>query len=263
MSAETAANGAGEMSAAERLMKQHEAEEAHKAHAATVEDAPDEDMPPNPSAAPSLPISTDPSRVATPSADPSMSAKAAGKQPLREEQSTAGASKSNLDTKSEEAFPALGAPKTQAAAAPTPWSKKPAAVGKAANGMSNGMANGAAASNISSRASTPMSGMVTPASAAPSQGGKMAMPGRNSEQIVLPITMMTPPSQLKKPMRDVIRDVNKRSKANVEVRSGPVGHYTFEGTGPTNDVRQALKEVANQLCARQNLKVPVPASLRG
>ncbi|KAI7660612.1 hypothetical protein KC318_g9970, partial [Hortaea werneckii] len=63
MSAETAANGAGEMSAAERLMKQHEAEEARKAHAATVEDAPDEDMPPNPSAAPSLPISTDPSRV--------------------------------------------------------------------------------------------------------------------------------------------------------------------------------------------------------
>ncbi|KAI7285753.1 hypothetical protein KC345_g1505 [Hortaea werneckii] len=263
MSAETVANGAGEMSAAERLMKQHEAEEAHKAHAATVEDAPDEDMPPNPSAAPSLPISTDPSRVATPSAEPSMSAKAAGKQPLREEQSSAGASKSNLDTKSEEAFPALGAPKTQAAAAPTPWSKKPAAVGKAANGMSNGMANGAAASNISSRASTPMSGMVTPASTAPSQGGKMAMPGRNSEQIVLPISMMTPPSQLKKPMRDVIRDVNKRSKANVEVRSGPVGHYTFEGTGPTNDVRQALKEVANQLCARQNLKVPVPSSLRG
>ncbi|KAI7452505.1 hypothetical protein KC351_g19323, partial [Hortaea werneckii] len=169
------------------------------------------------------------------SAEPSMSAKAAGKQPLREEQSTAGASKSNLDTKSEEAFPALGAPKTQAAAAPTPWSKKPAAVGKAANGMSNGMANGAAASNISSRASTPMSGMVTPASTAPAQGGKMAMPGRNSEQIVLPISMMTPPSQLKKPMRDVIRDVNKRSKANVEVRSGPAGHYTFEGTGPTND----------------------------
>lgn len=262
MSAETAANGAAEpMSAAERLMKQHEAEEKHQAF---VEDAEDPDLPaPAPSAAPSLPISTDPSRVATPAAESAMSAKAAGKQPLREEQATGGASKPKIDTQSDEAFPALGAPKSQAAAAPTPWARKPAAVAKAANGISKGTANGTAASNVSSRTSTPMSGMMAPASTATSQGGKMALPGRQSEQVMLPISMMTPPSQLKKPMRDVIRDVNKRSKANVEVRNGPAGHYTFEGIGPTNDVRQALKEVANQLCAKQNIKVPIPASLRG
>jgi len=265
MDAETATNSSGAdgdtMSAAERLMKQHEAEEAHHAY---VEEVQDEDVPPAPSAAPSLPISTDPSRVAAPSVESTISAKAAGKQPQREEQqTTASASKPTFDTQSEEAFPALGAPKAQAAAAPTPWSRKPAAVGKAAGGM-NGMSNGhTAASNLSSPASTPMSGMVTPASTAPSVGGKMQLPGRNSEQIALPTSMMTPPNQLKKPIRDILRDINKRSKATVEMRSGPTGHVTFEGTGPTNDVRAALKEVANQVCAKQNIKVPVPASLRG
>ena len=37
----------------------------------------------------------------------------------------------------------------------------------------------------------------------------------------------------------------------------------FEGTGPVDAVRIALKDVANQLCAKQNLQVPIPASLRG
>lgn len=267
MSTESTTNGASSagdgMTPAERLMKQHAPEESHKV---TMEEVPDEEVlaHPPPSAAASLPISTDPSRVPTPSSDPAMSAKAAGKQPLREEQTTAGASKPRLDTQSEEAFPTLGASKAQAAAAPNPWSRKPAAVGKAANGISNGMPNGhTAPSNPSSRASAPMSGMVTPSSTAPSQGGKMQLPGRNSEQIALPISMMTPRNQLKKPLQDILRDINKRSKATVEMRNGPAGHMTFEGTGPTNDVRAALKEVANQLCARQNIKVPVPASVRG
>ncbi|KAK5124868.1 hypothetical protein LTR85_001058 [Meristemomyces frigidus] len=265
MDTQTIANGsnsAGE-SAAERLMKQHAAEESHKV---TVEDVPDEELlaHPPPSGANSLPISTDPSRVATPSAEPAMSAKAAGKQPLREEPTTAGASKPRLDMTSEDLFPALGAPKAQPAAVPSMWSKKPAAVVKGTNGVPNGTANGhTAASKPSTRASTPMSGMVTPSSTAPSQGGKMQLPGRQSEQIQLPISMMTPRNQLKKPLNDILRDINKRSKATVEVRAGPSGHMTFEGTGPTNDVRAALKEVANQLCARQNIKVPVPASVRG
>ncbi|KAK3691775.1 hypothetical protein LTR37_018433 [Vermiconidia calcicola] len=272
MATESATNGtsagADTMSAAERLMAQHAEEEAHQA---SVEEVPDEEFTehPPPSGAASLPISTDPSRVATPSGEPGMSAKAAGKQPMREQpQQPAAPSKPAIDTQSEDAFPALGGPKSQpAAAAPTPWSRKPAAVGKAANGMSNGMANGnTAPSNKSSRASTPLSGIVTPSSTAPSQRGptpQMNLPGRYSEQIQLHPSMMTPRNQLKKPVNDILRDVNKRSKANVEMKAGPGGVVVFEGTGPVDAVRVALKEVATQLCSKQNISVPVPASIRG
>ena len=257
MATDTAANGSSAgndgMSAAKRLMKQHAAED----HKVTVEDVQDEEYtlhPPPPGAA-SLPISTDPSRVATPSGEAMMSAKAAGKQPVREPPQTTAPSKPALDTQSEDAFPALGAPKAQpAAAAPTPWSRKPAAVGKAANGMSNGVTNGnTAPSTLSSGTSTPLSGIVTPSTTAPSQRGptpQMSLPGRYSEQIQLHPSRMTPRNQLKKPVSDILRDINKRSKANVEMKAGPGGVVVFEGTGPVDAVRVALKEVATQLCSK-------------
>jgi hypothetical protein len=260
MAAEASANGSSVdgtegMSAAERLMKEHA--EKDLAHQPQMEEVEDEEytLHPPPSGAKSLPISTDASRVATPSAEPTMSAKAAGKQPVRDNPQPAPPSKPALDTKSEAAFPALGAPKTQpAAAAPTPWSRKPASVGKAAYGMSNGLSNGAAApSSLSSGTSTPMSDIVTPSSTAPSQRGptpQMSLPGRYSEQIKLHPSNMTPRSQLKKPVNDILRDINKRSKANVEMKAGQGGLVVFEGTGPVDAVRIALKEVAMQLCSK-------------
>lgn len=263
MSTESAAsgNGAGDgMTAAERLMKAHADEELHKV---TVEDVDDEDLPhPPPSGAPSLPISTDPSRVATPSGESAMSAKAAGKKPTRDEPTNVGASKPQLDT-SEEAFPALApANKAPATAGPTPWSRRPATVGKA-QGIANGMANGhSAASNMSSHASTPLSGMVTPSSTAASQR-EMQLPGRNKESMSIPAAMMTPRNQLKKPVNDILRELNKRSKANIELRSGTGGDYVLEGTGPSDAVRSAIREAANQLCSRQNVLLPIPASMRG
>ena len=259
MATEAATNGSSTapegLSAAERLMQQHAAEDTHNV---TLEEVPDEEFieHPPPSGAASLPASTDQSGLATPAGEPGLSSKAAGKQPMREQpQSTAASKKPAIDTQSEDAFPALGGPKAQpAAAAPTPWSRKPAAVGKAANGVSNGTTNGTTApSNKSSRASTPMSGIVTPASTAPSQRGptpQMSLPGRYSEQIQLHPSMMTPRNQLKKPVNDILRDINKRSKANVEMKAGPGGVVVFEGTGPVDAVRIALKEVATQLCSK-------------
>ncbi|EMC99579.1 hypothetical protein BAUCODRAFT_571748 [Baudoinia panamericana UAMH 10762] len=226
-----------ELSPAQKLLQEHQKEQ--EMHHAYVEDDPDESGAAKataPAAAPSVPAPTDSSGANAPSAEPVMSSKAAGKQPMREEQTTAGASKPRIDTASEEAFPALSAPKAQAAAAPNMWSKKPAAVGKAANGMANGAPNGNSASNL---------------------------PGRQKEQIVLPISMMTPRNQLKKPMPDIIRDINKRSKATIAYRPGPAGNLIFEGTGPTDAVRTSLKEVVNQLCSNQKVQVPIPVSVRG
>lgn len=191
MSTDIVAGGSSaEMSAAERLMAKHEAQaKEQESHNVTVEEVPDEDLlahpPPAATGLTSLPISTDPSRVATPSGEAgSFSAKAAGKQPVRE--APPAAAKPALDTKSEELFPALGPSKTPAAALPSMWSKKPAAVGKAHAG-SNGVVNGTGnTANAASRASTPASGMVTPNTTAASQRGptpQMTLPGRNSEKV--------------------------------------------------------------------------------
>jgi hypothetical protein len=191
-----------------------------------------------PSSAPSLHVSQDPSRAHTPAPDANMSSKAAGKQPAREREN-------KLDTQSEELFPALGGPKAAAPAAPSMWSRKPAAVGKAPNGSSNGL-NIPLASNGSSRASTPASGIQTPGSAVPSQRGQpqMSLPGRQSEQIVLHPSMLKSRDQLKKPVSEVIREINKRSKAKVEMKNGPNGTLVFEGTGPT-DLRRTKHHPAH------------------
>lgn len=219
------------LSAAERLMQKHASEEAHTV---TLEEVPDEEFVAHPP----------PSGLPTDSAS---STKAAGKQAVREQK---GPNKPALDTQNEELFPALGASKAPAAAAPSMWSKKPAAVAKAAtNGVSNGTSN-------ASRPSAPSSGLVTPGSTAGSQRGptpQMNLPGRFSERIQLHPSMMVPRNQLKKPVADVLRDINKRSKANVEMKAGPGGVIIFEGSGPVDAVRVALKEAATQLCAKVSL----------
>lgn len=131
------------------------------------------------------------------------------------------------------------------------------------NGTAQPNGQGPAISNLSSRASTPLSGILTPGSTAPSQRLSMNLPGRNSEQIVLDPSMLKKRDQLKKPVSEILRDINKRSKAKVEMKNGPGGMLVFEGTGPTDAVRVALKEAANQICAGQNLSLPIPASIRG
>lgn len=251
MASEMTANGESgveTMSAAQKLMQQHGADEVHKA---TVEEVPDEDavQHPPPSASVATPHEDAP---ATPAPSQPMSAKAAGKQ--RAEDAPSKPATAPINMQSEELFPALGAPKGPAAAPPSMWAKKPAAVGKAGGGIPNGTANGThAPSNASSRTSTPASGMLSPATSIPSRRGptpQMSLPGRYSEQISLHPTQLTPRNQLKKPVQDVLRDINKRSKATVEMKSGAGGTVVFEGTGPVDAVRIALKEVATQLCAK-------------
>ncbi|EON68085.1 hypothetical protein W97_07233 [Coniosporium apollinis CBS 100218] len=228
-SATTSAQAEGELRPGQLLAKQHAEEEARRQ--ATVEDVVDEEDIAHP----------------PPSATPrsgELSEKAAGKKPAQE-----------LNTQSEEAFPALGAPKARAAAVPSAWG------GKSSNGV-NGGANGRpASSNVSSRASTPASGMMTPASTAASH--TVSLPGRHTESIDFAPSQLQPRIQLKKPVQDVLRDINRGSKARVQMKQGAGGRIIFEGQGPVEAVRQSLKEVAKELGAKQSIKVTIPASLRG
>lgn len=262
MATETAVNGAsspasGNLSAAERLKARHEAEAA--AHHTLIEDVVDEEDIIHPPPSMHLGADTKPDSAPVEPAQP-MSEKAAGKQRAKEEPvsppfETRTNGTPSLNTHSEEAFPALGGgPKATApASTPLAWgAKKPSSVHSGARNV-NGHAH--MSSITSSRASTPTSGMTTPASTTPSIAPQprglsmphMAMPNRHSERIQFAPSQLLPKSKMKKPLQEVLRGINKRSKAKVEMKPGPNGVIIFEGIGPVDASRQALKDLAKEV----------------
>lgn len=252
-----ASSGASQnLSAAERLRQKHEADATHRA---MVEDVLDEEDIAHPPPSMQAALQSEPAAAPVESNVP-MSENVAGKQKAREEPASAPATaKSNgapsLNMQSEEAFPALGGgPKAPAAApAAMAWgAKKPTSVHAGINGV-NG--HGQPSSMASSRASTPSSGGLTPnstnASVAQPRGMSsskhMTVPGRHSERIQFAPSQLLPRDQLKKPLQETLRGINKRSKANVEMKSGPNGMIIFEGSGPVDATRQALMDLAKEV----------------
>ncbi|KAF1829514.1 hypothetical protein BDW02DRAFT_573897 [Decorospora gaudefroyi] len=232
MASEAAASSATEgLTPAQKLMQEH------ADHHVTVEDVPDEEDIAHPP----------PSAKAADGSAP-LSEKAAGKQ--KAEDAPSPAKKPTLNMSSEEAFPALGPvkPRAQASVAPT-WGKKPASV------TSNNV-NGNGPSNGTSRASTPSA----PVGRGPALQS-INLPGKHTERISLAAHQVAPRGELKKPINEIVRDINRRSKAKLEYKQAP-GALIFEGTGPVEAVRQALKEVANEIGSKQSVDVPVPASVR-
>ncbi|RFN55698.1 hypothetical protein FIE12Z_33 [Fusarium flagelliforme] len=145
-----------------------------------------------------------------------------------------------LDTQSHELFPELGAPKGKAANVAPIWGAK--------------TANGAA-SNGGSRSSTPASGAATP-------NKPMVIPGRNVETVTLDPQYIMPRGQLKRPIPDIIKDINRKSRANVTMATSTNGRYKFDATGPQDVAQQALKDLVAQIGTRTAIKVPIPQSTR-
>ncbi|KAL8701903.1 MAG: hypothetical protein Q9201_004660 [Fulgogasparrea decipioides] len=275
MATHSATNGTShdapqENSPAQRLQEKHRAEAAHRPQVEEVIDEEDVAHPP-----PSMHIAPSLSSSAAESMPRPLSEKAAGKQKATDEPiepPPIAAPNVVPDTKSEDAFPALGGgPKSQAQApmAMTWGARKPPAV---ANAIPNGMnGHGPMFSASTSRASTPASGKLTPATTNASAASRlrgpvvpqhMPIPGRHSERIQFAPSQLLPREQLKKPLQDVLRSINKRSKATVEMKSGPSGTIIFEGTGPVDAARQALRDVAKEVGSKQSVKIPVPLSVR-
>lgn len=155
-----------------------------------------------------------------------------------------------FDVQSEELFPALGSgPKPAAPAAATWGAKKPSASTTISNGLptkSMGMWKIRAVYRSRITNSTPTEVPRV-----------MAIPGKHMEQLRLAPSQMQPRGQLKKPLRDIVRDISRRSKANVEMRGGPGASIIFEGKGHVDAVRQALREVAQQVGSKVYLsRVP-------
>ncbi|TKX24833.1 KH domain-containing protein 3 [Elsinoe australis] len=246
MASQATTNGtssAGGPTLAEQLMQKHSANDGHN-HNVTVEDVIDEED-----------IQHPPPSADNATTEPLLSEKAAGKKPEAASQPAASKPAAPaFDTKSEELFPALGAPKTSNA--PSTWSKKPAVVN--VGGGPNGFTNGTTKNNNAARASTPASGFVASSPGLPT----MTLPGKHTERVSFAPSQLTPRTQLKKPAHEVLRDINRRSKAEVKMLTGQGGNVIFEGTGPVEAVRQSLKEVAKELGSKQTAKVTIPASVR-
>jgi hypothetical protein len=232
------ANGNGiELSAAQKLMQKH------AAHNATVEEVPDEADSKHPVPPLSSSILESQDDAPAPGWVPPISTNAAGK---RKEESS---SRPLLDTQSEELFPGLGAsskPRQPTTITPTWGAKSSASSVSASNGINGFSTNGA---------STPHSGISTPISAinqaAPGGGPrKMEIPGQVQERIFLEKSQMLPRPQLKKPLPDILKDINRKSKkVNVTLSAGENG-TTFYATGPSEAAVQALREVVTQVGAK-------------
>lgn len=208
----SAANGTSSQSLAAMLSAQHD--EAHKA---TVEDVVDEEDLKHPP--PSSLVNQQPAPAPAPVSQPSTSAEPATPAPAPAPKPTPKKAPA-FDVQSEELFPALGSGPKPAAPAATSWGKKPSAAAAVANGM-------------------PPRPMDLPR--------VMTLPGKHTESFRLDPSQMIPRGQLKKPLRDILRDISRKSKASVDMRGGPNGAIIFDGKGSVEAVRQALKEVAQQV----------------
>lgn len=143
----------------------------------------------------------------------------------------------NLDTQSHELFPELGAPKGKQTANVVPnWgSKRSSAVSTPPN------TNGATSNGVSAPVHT------SSTSSQPPRFGPQSLPGQHQERISLQPSQMMPRAQMRRPLQDVLKDINKRSKANVAMSTGQGGLIWLTATGPEAACRQALHEVVAQV----------------
>lgn len=239
-------NGSSNLTAAQKLMQK-----AQEAHNPTIEDVPDEDDAPHgaPPASSSLLESTQDGPA--PGWVPPMSAKAAGKQkaadaPVKE-------NKPLLDTQSDELFPGLGG----ASKAPLPTNTTPIWGAKKPTGPTNGT-NGS---------STPNSGINTPSGA--SQQAPRGAPQSLAGQIQAPLLVLQkqdilPRNQLKKPLPEIIKDINKKLRTNLQTttREGGVLEVRDSSNQKESLKQQAVRDLGAQIGAKKSVKVSIPRSAR-
>ena len=138
----------------------------------------------------------------------------------------------NVDLSSKESFPELSAVKPQAPLAVPSW--------------------GAGKSSVSADDSTNASGAATPTSSnsSPFGGpGTFNIPGQHRERITLAQSDLLSRAQMKRPLPDILKDINRKLKVNVTYNTGDKGNLYFTAVGPTaSSVREAIFELADRIC---------------
>lgn len=145
-----------------------------------------------------------------------------------------------LDTQSRELFPELGGPKPKASVVAPIWGAK---------NNANGSTNGAAPANGTPQTSAPPSGVSTPIGSGRQGPGPhpLSIPGRNVETMLLDPPHILPRTQLKRPLPDILKDLNRKARANVTMHALGNGQLRFDAVGPQEHATQALKDLINQI----------------
>lgn len=221
-------SNAPELSQAQKLMQKHDQE-----HQPTIEDVPDEEDLKHGEQPTSTSVLEDANGDSTaPGWVPPMSTISAGKQKedVRKEP--------KIDTQSHELFPSLGG-------TPQP---RPQAQGIWGSGKASANANGTPI-NSTPRASTPNSGAATPLPTA--DRPKVNQPGQQpQERIELAPDQILKRGELKKPLPEILREINKKYRSNITQSTGMGGKMTFTAYGPASAARTGIKALMEQIGAK-------------
>ncbi len=140
-----------------------------------------------------------------------------------------------VEISSKEAFPELGGGKAQIPAVAPSW---------------GGAKTDALKSGFDSN-STTASGAATPTSSksAPFGGpGTFNMPGQYREQISFMPDDLIPRTEMRRPLPDILKDINRKFKVNLTYTTGERNMLFFTATGPTKKaVTEALVELADKI----------------
>ena len=262
-STSSSAQGESALTPAQRLRAQHTAAQSHQPTVVGAQNGEDfTHPPPSTQSTPPEPLDAE-----------SMSAKAAGKQRATSESTEFDDGKQNgkqngepkvsaaLNPTSEVDFPALAAQPSTARPSAA-WGNRPSTV-------SQGFPNGSSQpySGVSSRPST--SGQSTnhepTGTTAAANRRPMKLPGfEYSDSITLSPSQIRSSSEMKKTVKQILDESNRKWKSKVTSRTTTNGQRVFEAQGPSQEsVRDVLKSVVAEVGAKQSIKVSIPASTRG
>lgn len=199
--------------------------EQHTSHLASVEDTSDEDLGSKPTAS---------TETAGPSTNPEPAATAA-KGP-------------RLATDSRELFPELGGANKSAGNVAPVWP---------ARANANGKANGTSPANATPEVSAPPSGAASPAFAELSGAPKLSLPGKHTEFFLMDKAELRPRSEMKRPMADIIRDFNRKSRAQIKVVPHSEEVLRIEVTGPKDATTQSMRDFVALIGARVKLQLDI------
>jgi hypothetical protein len=103
--------------------------------------------------------------------------------------------------------------------------------------------------------STPASGTATPTA---TRGPAVtSIPGQHVQQLPMVPSEMLPRKEMKKPLPDILKEINKKSKAKITMRTGAGGTLHFTSTGPFEATQQSLKDLTRQIGSKVSGGAPI------
>jgi rRNA processing protein Krr1/Pno1 len=154
-------------------------------------------------------------------------------------------------TDSLESFPELGGSGTKSPANLAPvWPAKAAA---------NGRSNGASPAPGTPDVSAPPSGAATPRLGVSGSATKLALPNQSTDSFFINKNEIKPQSELKRPLQDIVRDFNRKSRAQIKMTPHTKDVWRIDVTGPKGEINaKALKDFIAIIGTKVKLELTIP-----